>query len=44
MKHGKEMQYVDRFITHMRLDPLQDTSDISFKVLTKDLKLLEYEN
>jgi hypothetical protein len=44
MKHGKEMQYVDRFITHMRLDPLQDTADISFKVLTKDLKLLEYEN
>jgi len=42
MNHGKEFQYVDRFITHMRIDPLQDTADISFKVLSHDLKLLEY--
>ena len=42
IEHGKEFQYIDRFITHMRIDPLQDTADISFKVLSQDLKLLEY--
>jgi hypothetical protein len=44
IEHGKEFQYIDRFITHMRIDPLQDTADISFKVLSQDLKLLEYSD
>ena len=44
IEHGKEFQYVDRFITHMRIDPLQDSADISFKVLSQDLKLLEYSD
>jgi hypothetical protein len=44
IEHGKEFQYVDRFITHMRIDPMQDTADISFKVLNHDLKLLDFSD
>jgi len=42
-ERGKELQFVDRFICHLRLDPLQDTSEIVFKVLNKDLKILMFE-
>ena len=40
--YGKELLYVDRFIANLRLDPLQDTSDVVFKVLNKDLDLVKF--
>lgn len=40
---GKELQYVDRFISHLRMDPLQDASDVVFKVLNRDLNILPFE-
>lgn len=40
--HDKELHYVDRFIANIRLDPLQHTSDVVFKVLSKDLGLVEF--
>jgi hypothetical protein len=41
-QHDKELHYVDRFIANLRLDPLQDTSDVVFKVLNKDLDLVKF--
>jgi len=41
-QHDKELHYVDRFIANIRLDPLQHTSDVVFKVLSKDLGLVEF--
>lgn len=41
-RHDKELLYVDRFIANLRLDPLQDASDVVFKVLNKDLDLVKF--
>lgn len=38
-----EYQFIDKFISHLRMDPTQDTADVTFKVLSKDLKLMEYD-
>lgn len=42
-QNNKELHYVDRFIANLRLDPLQDTADVVFKVLNKDLQLVKFE-
>jgi hypothetical protein len=42
-QNNKELHYVDRFIANLRIDPLQDTSDVVFKVLNRDLKLVVFE-
>lgn len=41
-RHGKELQYVDRFITYLRLDPSQEVTDISFNIL-RDFDLIQYD-
>ena len=41
-QHDKELHYVDRFIANLRLDPLQDATDVVFKVLNKDLDLVKF--
>ena len=41
-RYDKELLYVDRFIANLRLDPLQDASDVVFKVLSKDLGLVKF--
>lgn len=40
--HNKELQFVDRFITHMRLDPMQDITTIVFNIL-RDFEIIKYE-
>jgi len=42
-QHDKELQFVDRFIANLRIDPLKDASEVVFKVLTIDLKLVVFE-
>lgn len=43
-KNEKEYIFMDRFLTHMRLDPLQEISTVAFNVLTKDLELVKFES
>lgn len=40
--HNKELQFIDRFVTHMRLDPNQEITNIVFNVL-KDFEIIKYE-
>lgn len=40
----KEYLFMDRFLTHMRLDPLQEVASVAFNVLAKDLELMKFEN
>lgn len=40
-KNGKELQYIDRFITHLRLDPSQEVTTITFNIL-RDFDLIKY--
>lgn len=40
-KHNKELQYIDRFITHMRLDPTQEITTITFNIL-RDFGIIKY--
>lgn len=40
-KNNKELQYIDRFITHLRLDPTQEVSAITFNIL-RDFELIKY--
>jgi hypothetical protein len=42
-QNNKELHYVDRFIANLRIDPLQETSEVVFKVLNRDLKLVVFE-
>jgi hypothetical protein len=42
-KQNREFQFIDRVITHMRIDPLQEVSTVVFNVLTKDLELMKFE-
>lgn len=42
-KHNKELQYVDRFITHLRLDPTQEVTTISFNIL-RDFGIVKYND
>ena len=39
--HGKELQYIDRFITHLRLDPTQEVTAITFNIL-RDFGIIKY--
>jgi len=43
-KNEKEFLFMDRFLTHMRLDPLQEVASVAFDVLAKDLELMKFEN
>ena len=40
---NREFQFIDRVLTHMRIDPLQEVSSVVFKVLTDDLELMKFE-
>jgi hypothetical protein len=40
---NREFQFIDRVLTHMRIDPLQEVSTVVFTVLTKDLELMKFE-
>jgi hypothetical protein len=40
--HGKELQYVDRFICHLRLDPSQEVTNITFNIL-KEFGIIQYD-
>jgi hypothetical protein len=42
-KHNKELQYVDRFITHLRLDPTQEVTTITFNIL-RDFGIVKYNS
>lgn len=42
-KQNREFQFIDRVLTHMRIDPLQEVSTVVFNVLTKDLELMKFE-
>lgn len=41
-KHNKELQYIDRFITHLRLDPNQEVTAITFNIL-RDFGVIQYD-
>lgn len=40
--NGKELIFVDRFISYIRLDPQADVTTISFKIL-RDLDIIKLE-
>jgi hypothetical protein len=42
-KHNKELQYVDRFITHLRLDPNEEVTTITFNIL-RDFGIVKYNS
>ena len=42
IKNGKELQYVDRFISKLRADPTQDITTIIFNIL-KDFDILKLD-
>ena len=42
-KHNKELQYIDRFITHLRLDPSQEVTTITFNIL-RDFGIVKYNS
>ena len=41
--HGKELQYIDRFIAYLRLDPTREVTDISFNIL-KEFDIIKYNS
>lgn len=41
-KHNKELQFVDRFIAYLRLDPNQEVTDVVFKTL-REFNIIQYQ-
>lgn len=39
-KHNKELIYMDRVFAYLRQDPIRETADIVFEILSKDLKIV----
>jgi hypothetical protein len=41
-RNNKELQYIDRFVTHLRLDSNQEVTGIVFKILT-EFDIIKYQ-
>ena len=40
--HNKELQFIDRFISRLRLDPTKEVTDIVFETL-KEFNIIKYQ-
>lgn len=41
--HNKELLFVDRFVTYLRLDPERDVTDVVFNIL-RDFDIIKFES